>query len=425
MKGRLNFCDAGTRFGSTKLPVAVRCALTLTVLCALLIVVAHPAQAQTGTVLYNFTGGHDGGTPSSNLLSDGAGNFYGTTEGGGLGGRQGGGTVFEISPNGSGGWNETVLYAFCSLPNCTDGSNPTYAPLMFDSAGNLYGTARGGGAHGYGVVFELSPTGGSWTETVLYSFANNPDGANPIQGLIADQEGNLYGLAVAGGSSGWGVVFELSPSGGGWSEQVIYTFEAQIDVNYAGLTMDTAGNIFGAAYHPGKVFELSPNGNGGWTWTVIYTFAGGPKDGDLPQGTPVFDRAGNLYGTTQFGGPKNIGTVYRLRPGPNGKWKEKILHYFKGGAEDGSEPSAGIVFDAAGNMYGTTVGGGASGAGTVFELAAPVDHGSYEKKLLWSLDRTDGNAPFGSLILDSAGNLYGTATAGGSRNAGVVFEVTP
>jgi len=372
------------------------------VLSVLLLIAARPAQAQTETVLHDFTGGSgDGAYPQYPLTSDGAGNLYGTTSYGGL---YEGGTVFELSPNGSGGWNEKVLYSFCS-PSCADGLNPYYSGVIFDTLGNLYGTAANGGANGYGVVFELSPVGANWTETVLYSFTGGADGATPESGLIFDPTGNLYGTNSAG-------VFELSPSGGGWTEQVIYGVSPSTGT---GLTMDAAGNIYGVS--ASTVFELASNGNGGWSPTVIHNFTGFPKDGSNPHGTPVLDKAGNLYGTTHNGGAKDLGTVYKLSPGKNG-WKEKILHSFA------SNPWAGIVLDAAGNMYGTTIFGGKFLAGTVFELAAPVGTGGYEEKVLWSFNGTDGQYPYGNLILDSAGNLYGTAN-GGSSGVGVVFEVNP
>jgi uncharacterized repeat protein (TIGR03803 family) len=366
------------------------------------------AQAQTETVLYNFKGGSDGFTPQSRLTSDGAGNLYGTTSFGGLGF----GTVFELSPNGSGGWNETVLYSFTGG---ADGANPYMSYVLFDSAGNLYGTTYEAGSYGYGVVFELSLTGTSWTEAVLYSFAGGADDANPLNGLIMDSAGNLYGRTYeAGGGSG--TIFELSKSGGGWTKQVIYNDAP----GYAGLTMDTAGNIFGVTTD--VVFELSPNGHGGWNPTVIHTFSGGSTDGLVAEGTPVLDHAGNLYGTTLGGGSKNNGTVYELSRGTNG-WSEKILHSFQGGSNDGSEPFAGIVFDAAGNIYGTTEVGGNPLAGTVYELVAPVGTGGYKEKVLWKFDTTDGYEPVDSLILDSAGNLYGTTPEGGSNGYGVVFKV--
>jgi uncharacterized repeat protein (TIGR03803 family) len=398
MIGKLRFVTSG--------------ALTLTALSALLLSAARPAQSSTEIVLYNFTGGSDGGAPTSRLTFDGTGNIYGTTQYGGLGF----GTVFELSPNGKRGWNETVLYSFTGG---ADGAYPLYSYVIFDSAGNLYGTTIDGGANGYGVAFELSPAGRSWTETVLYNFCSHAgcaDGANPVNGLIMDPAGNLYG--TTNGSVVEGTVFELSPSGGGWKEQVIYLVGVN---NVPGLTMDVDGNIFGTS--TSTAFELSPNGNGGWTPMVIHTFAGGLKDGSLPEGAPVLDKRGNIYGATYSGGAKNNGTVYKLSHGKKG-WTEKILHPFKGGTRDGANPYSGSVLDAAGDIYGTTSVGGKSNDGTVYELVAPVGKGSYKEKLLWSFNAADGYYPLGSLILDSAGNLYGTA-GGGSSGAGVVFEVTP
>jgi uncharacterized repeat protein (TIGR03803 family) len=380
------------------------------------------AQAQTETVLFSFGYG-DGQYPTSRLTSDGAGNFYGTTL---FGGNRG--NVFELSPNGSGGWNESVLYSFCfeGYPSCADGAQPFLSYVVIDRAGNLYGTTEYGGATGYGVVFELSPDGAGWKETVLHNFGvpSGTDGSVPINGLVMDSAGNLYGTTFSGGGCGCGTVFELSPSGDGWTERVIYA----TDMGYAGLAMDAAGNIFGA--NASTVFQLSPNGHGGWNPTVIHTFSGGPKDGSDPQGTPVLDQTGNIYGTTAYGGAKNFGTVYKLIPGKKGKWTEKILHSFKGGPKDGGAPVSGIALDLAGNLYGTTQSGGEYsnsnpyGDGTVFELTAPVGKGSYKEKTLWNFNGTDGSEPIDSLILDSAGNLYGT-TAYGGLNDGIVFEVTP
>ncbi len=415
--GPWNISDAGPRFDSTKLAtVIIRAALTLAVLAALLLIAALPAQAQSETVLYNFTGGSDGANPQSSLTFDGAGNLYGTTYSGGLFAY---GTVFELSPNGIGGWNETVLYSFTGG---ADGGSPSYANVIFDSVGNLYGTAYSGGANGYGVVFELSPVGASWTETVLYSFANTPDGANPVNGLIMDPAGNLYGKTLYGGQ-GDGIVFELSPSAGGWTEQVIYA--AAAEATHAGLTMDAAGNIFGTTYS--TVFELSPNGNGGWNPTVIHTFAGFPIDGIDAEGTPVLDQAGNLYGTTYAGGAFHdhywpaLGTVYKLSPEKKGKWREEILHSF---LYSGDSPIAGIVFDAAGNIYGTTeYSHDLNSPGIVYELAAASKNRVLKR--LWPCCYYGGGLehPYGALTLDSAGHLYGTTNGGGSTGNGIVFGV--
>lgn len=416
-KSRLTRRDAGARFCSTKLAAAAaRRALILAVFSALLFAAALPARAQTETVLYNFTGASDGGSPQSRLTPDGAGGFYGTT---GSGAATSDGTVFELSPNGSGGWTETVLYGFGGAAD----------NVILDRAGSLYGTTFEGGAYGYGVVFELSLMGTSWMETDLYSFTNGADGAYPRNGVIADAAGNLYGTnETAYGLEGMSV-FELSPSAGSWTERTIYTSGSDNSVDaYAGLTMDAAGNIFGATFN--SVFELSPDGNGGWTPTVIHTFTGDLGDGYGLGGTPVLDKKGNLYITTTSGGAGKCGTVFELSPATGGAWTAKLLYSFKGGAGDGNLPFGGLVLDAARNIYGTTAYGGVANSGIVYELVAPVGTGRYKEKVLWSFNGTDGESPYGSLILNRAGNLLGTTLYGGSNwhgvpsGNGVVFELT-
>ncbi len=393
--------------------------VALAVFSVLFLCAVPIAHSQTETVLYNFTGGSDGSGPRSSLTSDSAGNLYGTTRNGGA---FGAGTVFELSPNGQGGWDETVLYNFCSALNCADGGY-TGSYVLFDAAGNLYGTAYNGGAYLYGVVFKLTLGGGGWTESVLYNFTGGAD-AGPTNGLIMDSAGNLYGLTnpAIGYGGGSGVVFELSPSGGSWTEQPIYA----VDSAYGALTMDGSGNIFGTTL--ANVFELSPNGNGGWNSAVIHTFAGAPKDGNDAYGGVLLDKSGNVYGATGTGGAKNAGTVYKLSPVISGKkkgtWKEKILYSFKANGKDGIAPLK-ILFDTAGNIYGTTNGGGKSSDGTVFKLAAPVGKGGYKEKVLCSFDGTDGNQPVDGLISDNLGNLYGATYEGGASGQGVVFEVTP
>lgn len=381
------------KFASSVFLVAVGFATVLSTL---------PAHAQTETVLYNFQTDPYGHQPYSGLTSDGKGNFYGTTSYGGV---SGDGTVFELSPNG-GGWNETVLYTF-SGP--VGGAN-SYGPLIFDSAGNLYGVTTFGGAYGSGVAFELSPgsQGASWTETVLHDFDGGLYGDSfPSTGLIFDRAGNLYGMDQIG-------VFELTPSGGKWTEQVIYS------VDLGGLTMDAAGNIFG--FGSSTVFELSPNGKGGWNPTVIATFAPSPKGRNTLSGIAL-GQAGNLYCTRTRSGTKGDGAIYQFNLGKNGLWKKKNLYSFLGG-NDGTAPAE-ILLDASGNIYGTTVYGGVSARGTVFKLLAPVGGGSYKHEVLWSFNESDGAYPFGNLSLDSSGNIYGTTTGGGVNDEGVAFEVSP
>ena len=329
-KSLLNIFDVGPRFGATKLAAgaphiralcecvgvcALRGALTLAVVCTLLLIAARPAQAQTETVLYNFTGGSDGSRPQSSLIADGAGNLYGTTALGGTcpGWNQYGcGVVFEISPNGSGGWKQTVLHTFAAPP---DGAKPLFSPVIFDKSGNLYGTTQWGGASNVGTVFELSPAGASWTATILYSFTGGADGGHPAAGLVMDPAGNLYGTGQTGGANGQGTVFKLSPSG---AETLLYTFGSQSgDGSYpfAGLVLDETGNLYGTtlsggANGGGTVFKLAPTG----TETVLYSFGSRSGDASNPWSGLVFDEKGNLYGTTHAGGAHGAGAVFEVNP---------------------------------------------------------------------------------------------------------------
>ena len=401
--------------------------------------------AQQETTLHSFGNGTDGQSPQAGLIFDAAGNLYGTTLGGGIHCTPDGcGTVFELSPNGSGGWTKTVLHSF---GNGTDGQGPD-AGLIFDAAGNLYGTTAGGGIYGEGTVFELSPReGGGWTETVLHSFGNGTDGARPYAGLIFDASGNLYGTTYYGGIhiacfgdyGGCGTVFELSPrDGGGWTETVLHSFGNPANEDgqgpYAGLVFDAAGNLYGTTseggiHGDGTVFELSPNGSGGWTETMLHSFGNG-TDGNYSDATLIFDRAGNLYGTTVYGGihcaPYGCGTVFEMSPRQGSGWTETVLHSF-GSGTDGQNPTAGLIFDAADNLYGTTQAGGIHAYyGTVLEMS-PRQGGGWTETVLHSFnnDGTHGAYPIAGVVLDNAGNLYGTTIQGGIHSDGTAFEITP
>jgi uncharacterized repeat protein (TIGR03803 family) len=381
----------------------------LTVFAVVLALLLAPsAHAQTETVLYNFANPRDGANPESNLTPNGAGNFYGTTVNGG---QYGMGSVFELSPNGSGGYIESIIYSFCSQSGCSDGANPTLAGVVFDPLGNLYGTTWAGGTENVGTVFQLAPTGDGWTESVIHNFLHNlVDGYNPSSGVIIDSSGNLFGATFNGGE-GDGSVYEVSPSGSGWTESVIY----DACIQWAGVTMDGHGNLFGAGCQ--TLFELSPNG-GGWTANLIHFFEGG-KDGFNPTSAPVLDSYGSVYGTAT-GGVKNAGVVYKFTLAKKG-WKEKLIYSFKDG-KDGNDPWAGVTLDACGNVFGTTYKGGKYGLGTVYELA--VNGNRYTRKILWSFNGIDGANPYAAVLLD-ANNVYGTTYQGGSQNIGTVFEVTP
>jgi uncharacterized repeat protein (TIGR03803 family) len=379
------------------------------ILLLLPILIVCSAQAQTETVLYDFAGGNDGGVPRSNLIADSAGNLYGTTQYGGLGY----GTVFELSPNGHGGWKESVLYSFTGG---ADGEYPL-SSLLLDATGNLYGTTIDGGANFWGSVFELTRSGAGWNEMVLYNFCSQPscsDGANPLSGLVRDAAGNLYGMT--NNTSFPSVVYQLSPSTGGWIEKPIYSVDTNND---PGLTIDAAGNLFGTS--GSTVFRLTPTTNGGWVHQVLHTFTGYPKDGGIPEGSPALDKYGNVYGATYEGGAQNYGIVFKLVRGRKG-WTEHILYSFSGA--DGQYPYSGVVLDSAGNLFGTTSQGGSSGSGTVYSLIQSSS-GSYLEKVLVNFDQTNGGFPTDSLIRDSTHRLYGTTQSGGSSGAGVVFRVSP
>jgi hypothetical protein len=328
----------------------------------------------------------DGIAPWAELVLDGAGNLYGTTIAGGTSGTacggSGCGTLFELSANSNGSWSEIVLHNFSEDGN--DGWRPQ-AGLTFDSAGNLYGTTYGGGRLKGGTVFELAPgSNGTWVETILHSFCNSgsckSNGLLPIANVVFGKKGSLYGTTSAGGfrrhpcgNEGCGVVFQLKPSSGGkWRETVLYEFTTPA-LSTPGVILDVEGNLFGTT--PYTAFQLTKKN--GWAEKTLHTF-GKDKDGSALWAALTFDAGGNLYSTTLSGGDFNSGTVFRLTPGKNGKWTEKILHSFNNNHKDGMWPLAGVVFDPSGNLYGTTVAGGTGpcknsagvviGCGTVFEI---------------------------------------------------------
>jgi uncharacterized repeat protein (TIGR03803 family) len=377
-------------------------------------------------VLYGFEGGADGNDPAASLIMDASGNLYGTTSGVGSSGVFG--TVFKLTPNGSGGYTESVLHSFASFPN--DGGNPL-AGLVMDSGGNLYGTTTAGGTADWGTVFKLTSNGnGGYTESVLYSFLGGTvDAWYPRAALLLDAHGNLYGTTQFGGNAGSGAVFELTANGaGGYTERVLYSFLGGSDGEgpEAGLISDANGNLYGTtdlggSAFAGTVFKLTPNGNGGYTESVLYNFADEANGGD-PLGGLVMDANGILYGTTSGGGNLNGGTVFKLSANGEGGYTETVLHNF-GGEVDGVGPDAGLILDASGNLYGTTGIAGSADGGIVFKLT-PGGDGAYTESVLYSFLRSpDGNEPEASLIMDPSGNLFGTTTAGGSTNNGVVFEI--
>jgi len=406
------------------------------ILALLVMALMLPALAVAASkykVLHRFTGGADGANPQGGLVFDPAGSLYGTTMFGGMSptncGRSGCGTVFKLTPNKDGSWTEKVLYNFCLLTDCSDGVFPRNASLIFDTAGNLYGTTDGINNGKSGVVFKLTPNSdGSWTEEVLHTFTDSPDGSLP-DGLIFDTAGNLYGTTELGGV-GVGTVFELTPnSDGSWTESLLYSFTGSPDgaIPLAGVIFDAAGNLYGTtsnggASGQGTVFKLTPNSNGSWTESTLYSFTG-RKDGAMPLAGLAFDPAGNLYGTTVLGGSKDWGVTFMLAPNSNG-WGESVLHNFED--HPAAAPQATMIFDATGNLYGTTSNNynNSRGKGAVFELT-PESGGHWGYRVLHAFQNKPAAYPFDSLVLDSAGNLYGTAAdcGRGYKCQGVAFEI--
>jgi hypothetical protein len=347
--------------------------------------------AQTEKVLYSFESGSDGSHPTSNLIPDGSGGFYGITHSGGgpnCGG-YGCGTFFHLSsPTQPGGaWSNAVLYSFQGVP---DVSQPDFE-LVRDSTGNFYGTAESGGQANWGAIFELSPPaqqGGDWTETILYNFTDGVDGGNPQGGVVFGIGGALYGTTVYGGPSktdncypyGCGVVFQLLPpasAGASWTETSIYNFPSQ-PINYGNdmkLAAGKNGVLLGTTQllgsnSLGSVFALVPPASEGGPWIErdIYSFTGG-SDGLFPLAGVTIDNAGNLFGTTN-GSENVLGTVFILvPPAPGGKnWTFRLLYTFLGSPNDGAHPQTTLALDDDHNLYGTTFGGGVDNNGNCFAL---------------------------------------------------------
>jgi uncharacterized repeat protein (TIGR03803 family) len=398
-------------------------------LAALLLTFAPSAWcAPNYKVLHAFTGGNDGEELWGSLLLDSQGNVYGTT----YSGAKNGGTVFELTPERGGPWRETTLYTFCSESECIDGASST-AGLIFDALGNLYGTTALGGAYASGTAFELSPQGdGTWSESVLYSFGNQGPVA-PYAGVIMDPFGNLYG-------TGGGYAYQLSPGSAGWTLSDLHAFTGQNgDGNgpLAGVIRDAFGKLYGTTYAGGAhgwgtVYKLTPS-SGGWQEQILHSFPAFPTDGQRPElGSLVLDKAGRLYGTTEQGGANlcgdvGCGIIFRLTPGAGGQWREDILYNFspRRNSATGYGPDAGVVLDKAGNIYGTTLyGGSAAGCGVVYKLA-PAAKDKWKYTVLHTFVGSDGCGPTANLILDHKGNLYGTTVLGGTYSLGVAFELTP
>ena len=418
---------------ATWVPISGRLILSVTLMLSVMSVSLRaenrPAHKPTYTVLHKFTGGGDGGNPVAGLVRDAGGNLYGTTQ---VGGSFNYGTVFKIQPSGK----ETVLHNFAGA----DGMWPE-SPLLLDQSGNLYGTTTNGGTpeggnchFGCGTVFKIDSDG---KFTLLYAFTGEADGGDPATSLLLDSAGNLYGTTRGGGFNGYdcidggcGVVFEIDPQG---KETTLYTFTGWNGAlePRGGLVPDGAGNLYGTTWTGGSstwygtVFKLDSAGIE--EETVVYNFTDG-TDGAGPQGTLIRDEAGNLYGVTERGGDDSIqqctsgswygcGVLFKVDSSGN----ETALYAFTDGS-DGAFPNGGLLRGRAGQLYGTTPG---CCGGTLFKLGAD---GKF--CLLHTFEEQTGYYPESGVITDSAGNLYGTTYEGGLAKCGrygcgVVYKWEP
>jgi hypothetical protein len=408
-------------------PRVFRAFLVAFALAAVALGLASNAHAQTETVIADTSITYAG------MVADAAGNLYGVTNTGGSStncpGFQGCGTVFELSPSGGTTWTQTTIYNFGNL---ADGAYPL-GGLVFDAAGNLYGTNTGGGTYNAGVAFELSPTsGGAWTFTPLYSFGQSKQSVPPSSPLTLDAAGNLYGITLGGGSYFYGSAFKLSKVGGVWKEHILHSFGGPGDGAQPNgpLVIDAQGNLFGTTLGGGSttwgiVFELSHQPSGAWTENLLYTFASGGS----PETGLVLDSVHNLYGTTFTGGAHGFGGVFRLtRVNQSGNlvWKYTQLHSFTAGT-DGSNPASPLTFDASGNLYGTdaaiaTSCQGFYGCWQVYKLSIGSS-GLWHIAALYPIPAQSDPAN-GSLVLDSSGDIFSTAYDNHYFSGAEVYEVT-
>ncbi|MGH6887747.1 MAG: choice-of-anchor tandem repeat GloVer-containing protein [Rhizomicrobium sp.] len=378
---------------------------------------AAPASAREFKVVHDFTNGTDGGVPGYTLTLDRKGRLVGAAS---QGGADNAGIVFRMTHRNS-GWSLAPLYDF----NGSDGE-PEWGVTL--QVATIYANASYAGVFGgpCGSAMKISRAQGGWQGTLMWTYTKDIDGC-PTGNLVADRSGNVYGATQNGGPNGWGAVVELSPSGSGWSEQILYAFQGGSDggAPYSGLVRDKAGNLYGTAtragssgcggYGCGTVFELSPS-QSGWTFNVLYTFQGG-NDGGSPVAGLTFDGAGNLYGATESYGVNGGGTVFKISP-RQGAWKFNVLAGMTGNAG----PVVAVTVAPSGAIYGTNYRDGADGYGSVFQVDRTNGNWTYED-LHDFTGGSDGGYPGGGVTFDKKENLYGTTVLGGADNFGVVYEI--
>jgi uncharacterized repeat protein (TIGR03803 family) len=432
------------KFNTTQLATAARGAISI----ALTILSITASGWASEKVLFTFNS-TDGKAPQAPLVTDASGNLYGATNQGGISESSCNegtcGVVFKLTPNSHGGWTESVLYKF---KGGKDGSNP-YSGVALDSGGNLYGTTwRGGNSRcdddlGCGTVYKLTPSSsGPWKKTILYKFTGNSDGGAPLNGVIFDAQGNLYGTASRYGSAacsgigtGCGTVWELAPTlSGPWTETTLHQFTGTDgDGQYpnAMLAFDEEGNLYSTTGGGGNtacsegcgtLFKLTSVSGGGWNYSVSYSF--GPTTAGAGCNL-IFDSRGHLYDCSGGAGTFGVGAVFELTPTTGGSWTESILYSFQGGTTDAAGPVS-LLLNSAGGLWGTAAEGANSdcefGCGAIFKLT-PSGSGTWTETLPFLFDGTDGEYP-NSLIPVPHGGFYGVAS-GGSAGDGVIFEFVP
>jgi uncharacterized repeat protein (TIGR03803 family) len=378
-------------------------------------------------IIYNFAGNNDGEYIDSDLVMDGAGNLYGTSV---LGGDFGSGTVFQLTPSGN-GWTHTVLYSF---HGGTDGGEPYKGVTLDSQGNLYGTAVTGGGGScegGCGVAYKLTNSGGVWTQAVIHAFTGGADGSGPGTGLTIGSHGVLYGMTPTGGANGQGVIFLLRPlQNGTWNLKVIHAFTGGSDGGggSAGRLLRYKGSLYGVtttggANGKGVAFKLT-HPVGGWQFTTLYAFQGQP-DAGFPYGALAPDSHGRLYGTTYYDGANNLGSVYELARQPDDTWKETVLYSFQGG-RDGSGSISNVVFDKTGAMYGTTSAGGAScNCGVIFKLS-PGGNGTWKENVTYRFrGAPDGAFVYNGMVGDASGNFYGTTVHGGTSDDGVIYKFTP
>ena len=389
-------------------------------IASILTIAAPTGSAQTVKILYSSTGP----SPQANVTFDAAGDLFWTANY----------LINELTPGSGGSWSYSEPFDSYNYNNYESDPEGT---VVFDSAGNMY-AAVGPARDNDGYILELTPAaGGTWTPQTIYAFPPTATyGSSPYAGLIFDTAGNLYGTTAYGGAYGaqysGGTVFELSPqAGGGWKHQILHSFGNGTDgsIPVTKLILDSAGNLYGATesggiYSQGTVYKLTKQPSGAWKEQILHHFGSG-TDGQSPIQQIAMDAGGAIYGTTTGGGLYGQGAAFELIQQENGAWKENLIHSF-GSGTDGSGPYSGVTLDAAGHVYGTTFFGGTLGGGVLFELIPHGNGAAFAEKIVHDFVASgDGTNPLAGVTFDSSGNIFGTTEGGGANGEGIVYEIVP